>query len=177
MSARARAFWALFAAMTAVFLAMAVWTMPEIAAQAGGLKTFDLRTSGYDEIETRAFLEALSAKGRALYLGRQHWLDTAFPALLAATLIYALFWVFPKAGNAARLAIIGVPGTAAVFDYLENARVGAMLSKVPQDVTADMIAAANSATTIKFALLILTFAVLFLALAARLFSKWNRRND
>jgi len=176
MSGRGRAFWVLFAAMMTVYLVMVLKTLPEIAASADGLKAFDVRPAGYSESQARAFLTALSDDGRALYLGVQHWLDTAYPALVAVTLVFALFWAFPRAGNAARVAFMGVPAGAAVFDYLENARVGAMLAVAPQEVTADMIAAASSATVIKSGLATVAFVMLLLGLARRLFSKWKSRN-
>ena len=176
MSGRARAFWVLFAAMITVYLVMVLWTLPEIAASADGLKAFDVRPAGYSETQARAFLTALSADGRVLYLGVQHRLDTAYPALVALTLIYALFWAFPRSGNAARVAFFVVPTAAAVFDYLENARVGAMLAMAPQDVTADMISAASSATVIKSGLSTVAFVMLLLGLARKLFLKWKSRN-
>ncbi len=176
MTGRARAFWLLFAAMMTIYLIMVLWTLPEIAASAGGLKAFDVRPAGYSETQARAFLTALSDDGRALYLGGQHWLDTAYPALVAVTLIYALFWAFPRAGNLARAVFFLVPSGAAVFDYLENARVGAMLAMAPQDVTADMISAASSATVAKSGLATAAFVMLLLGLVRRLFLKWKSRN-
>ena len=176
MTGRRVAYGVLIGATITVYLVMVLWTLPEIAASADGLRAFDVRPAGYSETQARAFLTALSDDGRALYLGVQHWLDTAYPALVALTLIYALFWAFPKSGNAARVALFVVPTAAAMFDYLENARVGAMLAMAPQDVTADMISAASSAPVIKSGLATVAFVILLLGLTRRLYIKRKRRN-
>ena len=176
MTGRRLAYGLLFAATTMVYLFMALWTLPEIAASAGGLQAFDLRPAGYSEAQARAFLAALNDDGRALYVGLQHRLDTAYPALLALNLVFALFWAFPRAGNAARVVFSAIPSGTAVFDYLENLRVGAMLAMPPESVTADIIAAASSATVMKSILATVAFVLLLLGLAKWLFVMWKRRN-
>ena len=70
-----RAVMALFAATIGLYLVMLLWSLPKIAAEAGGLTPFDMRPGGYSLAEARAFLAALSPEGTAFYLGVQHRLD------------------------------------------------------------------------------------------------------
>ena len=100
MTAWRLGFWLLFAVTLAVYATMLVWTLPAITAAAGGLAPFDMRPSGYSFDEAKAFLTALSPDGKALYLDAQHKLDAAYPALLAATLFFAIAALAPKSwGN------------------------------------------------------------------------------
>ena len=76
-------FWLMFLVMTGVYLVMALWAIPKIIADAGGLLAFDMRPLGYSFDEASAFLTALSSEGRAFYLNVQQMLDSAYPALFA----------------------------------------------------------------------------------------------
>ncbi|MGB5560007.1 MAG: hypothetical protein WBN04_18590 [Paracoccaceae bacterium] len=143
------AFWIVFAATLAVYAVMVFWTLPVIAAAAGGLAPFDMRPSGYSEPQARAFLASLSPDGRSIYLTLQHKLDLAYPALLAATLIMSLVWLFPQLSRIARVALCALPVAGAIFDYIENAKVAAMLRASPGDVTAQQIELASRATILK----------------------------
>ncbi len=143
------AFWIVFAATLAVYAVMVFWTLPVIAAAAGGLAPFDMRPAGYSEPQARAFLAALSPEGRSLYLTLQNKLDLAYPALLAATLTMSLIWLFPRLSRSARVALCALPAAGAIFDYIENARVAAMLRASPGDVTAQQIELASRATILK----------------------------
>jgi hypothetical protein len=149
MTARRLAFSLLFAATLAVYVTMLAWTLPAISAAAGGLAPFDLRPSGYTFDEAKAFLTALSPDGKALYLGAQHRLDAAYPALLSATLFFAIAALTPTAWGSWRwvLALTAIPG--ALFDYLENAAVTVMLTAGADDLTPDMVATADRWTTSK----------------------------
>jgi hypothetical protein len=142
-------FWLLVAATCAVYAAMALWSLPKIAGEAGGLMPFDLRPLGYAEAEARAFLAGLSDDGRASYLTVQHRLDFAFPALLAATLAWTAFRLPPPGWRAVRWVLIGAAVGGMVADYLENAAVAAMLSAAPEEVSAERIAAASRWTLLK----------------------------
>ena len=146
----ARLFWILPALAAAADLAMILWTLPAIRAAAGGLPAFDLRPGGYSAEEARAFLSALSGAGRALYLGPQHLLDLAFPALLAATLVLAFRLLLPGGRLWIACSLLALAGMGA--DYLENVRVRAMLQVWPDPPDAAAIARASLATRAKFLL-------------------------
>ena len=166
MTAPRVGFWFLFAVALAVYATMLVWTLPAITAAAGGLAPFDLRPSGYSFDDAKAFLTALSPEGKALYLNVQHKLDAAYPALLAATLFFAIAALTPKGWGGWRwvLALTAIPG--ALFDYLENAAVTVMLTVGADGLTPDMAATANRWTTWKSGMTTIAMTVLLILLAA-----------
>lgn len=173
MGARRAAFWALFAVTMAVYLIMILWSLPKISAAAGGAAPFDMRPFGYSFDEAKAFIGALSAEGKALYLNVQHRLDATYPALLAATLFFAIRALAPGASPLpALLALVALPG--AVFDYLENSSVTAMLNAGASSLTPELVARASLWTLLKSTfttiamLMLLAFVVM--ALWRRVFS-------
>ena len=108
----------------AVYLAMVLWSLPEIMAEADGLKPFDLRPFGYSPRAAELFLDALSEEGRVFYGETQHALDTLFPALLAiwGSWTAALLFRGPVAW-----ALIAAAGLGCGADYAENAAVAGLL--------------------------------------------------
>lgn len=161
MSLRA-AYWAILAAALGVYAAMVGWTLPAISDEAGGLMPFDLRPTGYSGDAARAFLAALSDRGRAIYLGPQRWLDLIYPALLALALLGAVrVFVGPPLLRWLLVALILIGMLA---DYSENARVAAMLhwdGAVPDD----MVAAASLRTRLKSVFTGVVMVAVLLALA------------
>lgn len=161
-----RPFWLLFALTLAIYLVMVGWSLPKIAADAGGLVAFDLRPAGYSHEEARAFLTMLSAEGTDFYLDVQHRLDLAYPALLAATLFFAVLLLTPARWGWLRwlLALVAVP--AAVFDYLENGAVASMLEAGAGGLTAEMVEAASFYTRLKslFGALSMTIVLVLLGI-------------
>jgi hypothetical protein len=148
VGARRAAFWTLFAVTMAIYLVMILWSLPKISAAAGGAAPFDIRPFGYGFDETKAFLGALSPEGTAFYLNVQHRLDVAYPALLAATLFFAIRALAPGASPLPTLlALVALPG--AVFDYLENASVTAMLNAGASGLTPELAARASLWTLLK----------------------------
>ena len=175
MTRLAAAFWIVLAATLAVYAVMILWTLPVITSAAGGLAPFDMRPAGYSKPQARAFLTALSPEGRSLYLTVQHKLDLAYPALLAATLAMALTWLFPRLSTSARAALCALPVAGAVFDYIENARVGEMLRAYPGDVTAQQIELASRATILKSGYTTVAAGLILLGLVQWAFRrKWPR---
>lgn len=173
MTLSTKLFWALFAVTLAVYLAILVWSLPAIAAEADGLRPFDLRPQGYSFDEAREFLTALSDRGRELYLGPQQWLDTAYPLLLALTLSLAFLRLAPPGRVWLALLAAAIACAGTVFDLMENAQVRALLRQDPAEITAEAVAAASNATVVKslchtaaFVALILLF-VAFLRRRAR----------
>lgn len=158
-------FWLLLAATLALYLVIVLWSLPRIAGQAAGLAPFDMRPLGYAAQEARAFLTALTTQGRDWYLGTQHRLDLAYPALLAATL--ALPFTLLARSPALRAALVLLAVAVAGFDWLENHAVAGLLRTDPAAVTDDQIAAAARWTLAKSLATTAAFtAVLALALAA-----------
>ncbi|SEQ61940.1 hypothetical protein [Thalassovita taeanensis] len=162
------AYWVAVAATLGVYAVMVLWTLPEISAQTGELRPFDLRPTGYSSAEARAFLAALSDKGRALYLGPQHWLDLLYPALLAITLAGAVrALVTPKALQIALITSVML-GMAA--DYVENTLVARMLNETGA-VPDGLIALASCATVAKS---VLTGVAILAVCAGLLRAGWAR---
>ena len=148
MGARRVAFWALFAVTAAVYLVIVLWSLPKISAAAGGAAPFDMQPFGYSFDEAKTFLAALTPEGSEFYLNVQHRLDAAYPALLAATLFFAIRALAPGVGFVPTLpALIALPG--AIFDYLENASVTAMLNAGAAGLTPELIARASRWTLLK----------------------------
>jgi len=138
-------FIAAFGLAFALYMTMLVWTLPGIAAAAGGLAPFDMRITGYSVAEAQEFLGNLTPAGRELYLGPQHWLDLFYPGLLALTLILAFSRV--QGGWGARIGIM-LAITGMVFDYLENWAVVGLL-RAEAMPSAELIERASLFTQIK----------------------------
>jgi hypothetical protein len=140
-------FWGIAAATLAVYLAMVLWSLPKIAALAGGLRPFDMRPLGYAPDEARAFLGALTLEGRGFYQTVQHRLDLAFPGLLALSLVLAFRRLAPGRWGLL-FSLIAVLGAG--FDWAENAAVGHLLSQGASDnavTLASRLTLAKSACT------------------------------
>jgi len=142
-------YWLLVLAMVVVACAMSFWTIPIIMQSAGGLMPFDLRPTGYSLEDAKQFLGALSADGMSVYQGAQNQLDTAYPALQGVVLVIALRWFSQNWPVLARVVLVVFPIIGAAADYLENAAVSKMLIAGAEQVTAEMVAAANGWTVIK----------------------------
>ena len=171
MSRTRVAYWAVFAAALAVYGVMVGWTLPAISRDAAGLAPFDMRPMGYSVAEARAFLAALGAEGRALYLGPQHALDLVYPALLAGVLIGAVRGLIGPLGLRWGLGLLALGGMAA--DYLENTRVGAML-RHDRAVSDAMIMAASHATQAKAGLTSVVMLAVCAGLARAAWAKWRK---
>jgi hypothetical protein len=161
-------FWTVIAVTLAVYGAMAAWSIPRIAAEAGGIEPFDLRLFGYTEADARAFLGSLSDAGRAFYARVQHGIDILFPGLLALSLILCFDRLVPAQGPRLALSLLALATMAA--DYRENALVARMLAMAPEAVPAEFIARASLATQVKSGVVTLALTALILAL----FLRWRR---
>jgi hypothetical protein len=151
MARRSIAFWVLFAITMALYAAIVGWSLPVISRAAGGLTPFDIRPTGYSYHDAQAFLTALSAGGKAFYLDIQQRLDLFYPALMSATLFFAIYLLAPARWGGWRwvLALIAIPG--AVFDYLENGAVATMLNLGPNELTPDVVEVSSRWTVAKSA--------------------------
>ena len=154
-------FIALLVATGAIYMAMVLWSLPLITIEADGFRPFDLRPLGYSVEAAEEFNNALSEEGRVFYLDTQHWLDTLFPALLSASLIWSALFLWQ---GAARWVVVGIALIAAIADYLENAAVARLLVEFDPELAAE----ANTWTLIKSASVSVVFLAILLALALRL---------
>lgn len=155
------------------YLAMLLWTLPALIDAAGGLRPFDLRPLGYGYHEVRVYLAALDGEGRDFYLTVQHWLDTTYPALLALSLILALHLLLGARRVWLSRAVSGVAVAGAVFDYLENAAVAALLRAGTEGVTQGMVTWASAWTVAKSAATGVVMAVVLIAAIRALWRRWK----
>lgn len=110
---------------------------------------FDMRPFGYDPTDATAILDALGVDGRDYYLSRQIALDTIYPAMLALTMVAAICWLGQRIPNK-KLVRFGIAFSVggAVFDYIENLGIVAMIWSWPE-VSVPLVYAASSATILK----------------------------
>ncbi len=155
--------WGLPLVTAAVYGWLAVWLGGQLAGHSGGLLPFDLRLTGYDLGEARAYLRALTPAGFALYQGPVGWVDTLFPALMG--LCFA-WWMRPYAGVFGMVCVLAAMSYVAL-DWGENWAVGRMLQAGPDWVQPVDVVRASALTQGKFA----AFA-LAAVLAAR--QSWRR---
>lgn len=163
----------------ALYLVMGIYSLPYLAAEAGGLAMFDVRPFGYSHEEALAYLGALSPRGKEFYLNVQHPIDTAFPPVLALATALAIA-ALTRPGNphalhlpgAARVILLfAVCPLMALLDLTENRLVAAMLRSDPAHVDASLTSLASTATIAKSAVVTIGLsAVLVLGIAA-----WRRR--
>ena len=155
-------------ATVGVYLAMVLWSLPELARMAGGNMPFDLRPMGYTPQDARAFLSALGDEGRAFYRGVQHWLDLVFPGMFALSLILAFSRL---ASRPLALILSAVAAAAAGFDWAENAAVAGLLTDpAPTDAA---IAAASRLTLLKSVAVTLAMMALVVVLLHRGWRRWR----
>ena len=166
-------FWVLFAATTAIYAVMVMWSLPKISTMAGGLAPFDMRPMGYSLDEATAFLTALTDEGRTFYLSTQHWLDTFYPPLLALTLAIGLRIMSPVQSPAIKLLLVVIPILAMLADLFENTWVSFLLNS-PGYIDAGAVEYANVGTLIKSILTTLTMSLLLLFTSAWGWRKWWR---
>lgn len=144
-----------------IYALMISVTLAHIEAVSGQIP-FDMRPTGYGPTEAAALLDALGGDGRRYYLSRQIALDTLYPAMLALTMVAAICWLGQRMKNR-RLVRFGIAFSivAALFDYVENLGIVAMIWSWPE-VSVPLVHAASSATILKSVLT--TLAVIWVLL-------------
>lgn len=151
-----------------IYVVMITVTLSHIEAVSGQVP-FDMRPRGYSQQDAAALLRGLGAEGRSYYLTHQIPLDTAYPALLALSLVSLMRWYGQVMHNSVlvRVGIILSVG-AAGCDYCENLGIVAMISSWP-DVSAFLVFASSFATVVKSVLttMAVMLALLIGVLAAR----------
>ncbi len=151
-----------------IYILMVRVTLAHIEAVSGQVP-FDMRPLGYGPQAAAALLEGLGVAGRGYYLSHQIPLDTAYPALLALTLISAMQWLGQSMSPhwLVRVGVIFSIG-AALCDYIENLGVVAMILNWP-DRSAPLVHASSLATVAKSILTTaaVMISILIGAMAAR----------
>ena len=154
-----------------IYVMMITVTLAHIEAESGQLP-FDLRPLGYNTQDAATLLEGLGVEGRRYYLSHQIPLDTAYPALLALTLVSMMRWLDQSmpTHRFVRIGIIVSVG-AALCDYAENLGIVAMILSWP-NLSAPLVHASGIATVAKSGLttaaVIVTILIGFRAVAQRL---------
>lgn len=164
-------FWGLFSLTLATYATMLGWSLPLVAAAAGGLVPFDMRPGGYSLADATQFLAALSPKGAEFYMTVQQKLDIAYPGLLALTLFFAIAALLPRRTGAWRWVVAGVALSVGVFDYLENHAVARMIDAGSSGLTADLVATASQWTVLKAGASTLVMSVVLVLLLWRVAQK------
>jgi hypothetical protein len=166
-------YWIVLALTVAVYATMLVWTLPVISREAAGLAAFDMRPGGYTLDEAKAFLEALTPRGRVLYLGPQHWLDLAYPLLLAIFTGWSILRLLPTGWlrRGAWLALLPIPGM--IFDYIENGAVTAILTGDPETLSPQLVAYASQMTMLKSVFTSLSLTILLVLFLLWLWRRWR----
>ena len=132
----------------AIYALMITVTLAHLEAVSGQVP-FDMRPFGYGPKSATALLEGLGIEGRRYYLSHQIPLDTAYPALLALTLISLVRW-FRQNMPTPWLVRVGIilSISAALCDYVENLGIVAMILSWP-DLSAPLVYASSAATLAK----------------------------
>lgn len=168
---RAGRLWAALAA--ALLAAMGFLAATVLGPEAGGRPAFDIRVTGYGADTARAYLGALSDRGRALYLREMRVLDTLFPAALYLAWRDAVWQAQGPATPWPVRAVALAPGLIYLLaDLWENAAIAEMLRAGPQALEASAVARASALTVAKWALL----AVMAVLLAALWTTRKHRKH-
>jgi hypothetical protein len=148
----------LLASLTATALAVVAFLyVPGFAVMSGGLTLPEARPMGYDAADITAWRAALGPEGLAKYATFQRSVDAVTALLLAATLALPLYQL---ARRRAETLLWSLAPAYLVTDWWENAMLLRLTDPQLGQVPATLAARAGTATSVKFLLLALCFAVL-----------------
>lgn len=140
-----------------VYLLMLFVTIPGVKQYSKGMDIFDMKATGYSSEYAQVLLETLGETGRSYYLTRQLPLDLIYPGVMALTWVL-LITLFARRLDRRWGSLIIVPIAAAVFDYLENGTIVAMLVTFP-NVQESLAALSSTFTVVKSMISLLNFAI------------------
>lgn len=154
-----------FLLSSAVYGAMAIFTLPRLQKLLNGLQLFDVKIDGYTPEYALQLLLALGEEGRHVYFTQQMPLDMMYPftfavsnSLIIAWLLHKLNWFESPAFYLVLLPIVG-----GLLDYFENFTIIAMLFQFP-DVSSTVAELANFFTRAKLFVSIPAFVSLIVLL-------------
>jgi hypothetical protein len=167
-------YWGTFLVTVIIYAVMLIWTIPSITSEAGGHAIFDMRPGGYTFAEAHEFLDALSERGKYIYLERQHLLDMVYPAVLCITLFWSIYALTPRRWGVWRyiLPAPAIPGM--FFDYMENLATRGLLITGPDHITVAMVERASLWSRIKATSVTLAFIILIVLLARWVFLRLRK---
>ena len=124
---------ALFVLANVVYLAMLLYSIPSVTANAPGMRLFDMSPLGYSPQYAKDLLDSIGSEGRDAYLKLQLPLDFVYPGLFALAYSLMLVWLFKKSyDSGSKIFFLAlVPVAAGFFDYMENLGVIFMLRSYP----------------------------------------------
>lgn len=158
---------ALFIISNLVNVFMLTVTIPQVVQYSGGLKPFDLMTSGYDVDYARAFLTNLGDEGRGYYLSHHLALDMIYPALYG--LGGAAVWLWLLSKTPFRRDIFGwigvLPLISSGADYIENGLIITLLLRFPE-IPEIVTLLSSIATTFKSSTMLVFISLLVFLLLA-----------
>ena len=178
MSGLWKLYWLVVVATLGVYAVMLGWSLPFLTTAASGLLPFDMRPMGYTPPQGRDFLAALFVEGpaaRDFYIGTQHRLDLAFPALVGISLAVPLINLSRGWPWILRWVLVMMPWLGAGFDYAENAMVGGMLRALPDLPSDKILTAASQITVMKSGLITVSILVLLALLALAAVKKFRAK--
>ena len=154
-----------------IYLLMIKVTLAHIEGISGHVP-FDMRPFGYSPTEAMTLLDALGVEGRAYYLSHQIALDTLYPAMLALTLIATIRWFGQRMPNR-KLVHFGIALSvgSALFDYVENLGIAAMIWNGPE-ISVPLVYATSTATILKSA-----FTTVAMLLTLVVGFNWSRLSE
>ncbi|MCB1517032.1 MAG: hypothetical protein KDJ19_05380 [Hyphomicrobiaceae bacterium] len=162
--------WPLVAVTLGVYLAMVLWSLPQLQTYSDGQLAFDLRPMGYGYEDAQSLISALGPDGINFYLGIQQFLDLFYPALMALTLFVSIALLLPKNFGIWRLILPWIAFPGAAFDYAENTAVREMLLGGPEGLDPTLVAWASQASQMKA-----LFSSMAMLLLAVLLLRWGWR--
>ncbi len=150
----------LFVVVLVLYGMIMFWSMPQVMAEANGLRPLDLRPMGYGFDEAVEFMAALSEDGRHFYLGTQQVLDTAYPLALAAWLAWSLSWALGFAPQIWRTLAMIMAISVLFWENLENRSIAVLLQTKAAEIDPGMVATASQWTLVKSIVTTICFVLL-----------------
>lgn len=123
-------------------IAMNLFTLPIIQADANGLTVFDLSPLGYSFEYANEFLDSLSQNSKNVYLFIQEPLDVFFPLLSSLFFMLLLARLTKSNSNLPLLGLLPL-----IFDYTENLLVINML--IANNISNSLVKVSSLVTIIK----------------------------